>query len=761
MLGSDNITLDHISKFKYIAAAVKETLRFEGPIPVVPRKAKSKILHAGKYEVDPEMHLVCNLRGLHHDPKVWGEDHNQFIPERMMDMSKYPAGCWKPFGNGIRACIGRAFAEQEMVLVVAMILQRFQITMADPSYHMELKSTLTIKPADFVIKAKRRPGVGEIVGFGGSQHTEKKTTTNGATHSHVEGKHLIVAYGSNAGTCKSYSEEIVADAEQRGISAELVTLDAMIEHEKEDCPIVIITPSYEGKPADNAKKAVSWLEMNVDKPDLLKGKKFAVFGVGNSEWASTFHKVPKLIDEIMPKLGAVRAHKTGFVDVRGDAVGPFEEWREGLIENLFGDSVQEAAPTKDLEVEMITHSGEQPLADVQPSLLNVKENRELADTAVGPRKMHLEVTLPEDMYYRSGDYLAVYPLNHAEVVDRVLRRFNIKAGQYIKVGDTKKGFLQTQIPITASDFLTTRVELYTPITQRQLGKLADLASEPSEKQSLEALASEGKFNSEIIAKRFSILDILEDHPSIKLSFSAYLDTLKALTARQYSISSSPLASLQEDHSLVASITYDVHEGPALSGNHRAFHGVASTYLASLRPGSQVRAHIRATNAAFHLPSDSEIPCIFIGAGTGIAPMRGFLQERAAQHKAGGKKVGPSLLYFGCRDFESDYIYKDELAEYEKMGIVSLRPAFSKKGDPNSETNHKYTSDRLWADKEELSELFQKGSKIFVCGSASKIAKSTAETSKKIYAEHHGCTLEEAGEWFEKQREVRYVSDVYG
>lgn len=165
VLGSDNITIDHIPKFKYIAAAIKETLRFQGPIAMISRRSKGKIRHAGKYDIDETMGLIINLRGLHHDPKVWGEDHGQFKPERMLDMSKYPPGCWKPFGIGMRSCIGRAFAEQEMVLVVATILQRFQITMADPSYNLELKSTLTVKPLDFEIQAKRRPGVGDTIGL--------------------------------------------------------------------------------------------------------------------------------------------------------------------------------------------------------------------------------------------------------------------------------------------------------------------------------------------------------------------------------------------------------------------------------------------------------------------------------------------------------------------------------------------------------------------------------------------------------------------
>ena len=108
---------------------------------------------AEKYQIDPSWQIICNLNGLHHDPKVWGGDADVFRPERFLDggWEKVPRNAWKPFGNGARACIGRAFAEQEMILNVALILQRFQLEMANPSYdlsmhpqHVLLKSVLTV-----------------------------------------------------------------------------------------------------------------------------------------------------------------------------------------------------------------------------------------------------------------------------------------------------------------------------------------------------------------------------------------------------------------------------------------------------------------------------------------------------------------------------------------------------------------------------------------------------------------------------------------
>jgi cytochrome P450/NADPH-cytochrome P450 reductase len=96
------------------------------------------IPHQGKYAVDPKDQIMMNLYGLHHDPKVWGDDANVFRPERFLDggWERLPKNSWKAFGDGARACIGRTFAEQEMIMVVALILQKFQVELADPSYNL-------------------------------------------------------------------------------------------------------------------------------------------------------------------------------------------------------------------------------------------------------------------------------------------------------------------------------------------------------------------------------------------------------------------------------------------------------------------------------------------------------------------------------------------------------------------------------------------------------------------------------------------------
>jgi cytochrome P450/NADPH-cytochrome P450 reductase len=351
-----------------------------------------------------------------------------------------------------------------------------------------------------------------------------------------------------------------------------------------------------------------------------------------------------------------------------------------------------------------------------------------------------------------------------KTVQRVLKRFDLSPDDNISVTGTSKVFLATDSPISIFDLLMSRVELSTPASQKQINILAEATPQSSRAQLLD-LAKDDVYQTEVLPKRYSTLDLLEQHPDIQLPFSTYLNMLKPLTPRQYSISSSPLANvefIQDTESntaqrMTASITYDVHDEAAWSG-HGQFYGVASTYLARQGSGDKVRCYTRPTNVNFHLPLDPTTPVIMAAAGTGIAPMRGFLQERATIKAARGAALGPAILYFGCRDYQKDFIYSEELAKWEKEGVVSVRPCFSKSGPEGSQ---KYVQDRMWEDREELATLFaEQGAKVFVCGSASKLAKSTAEVCKKIYMEKNGSSEEEANEWLDKVKEDRYVSDVF-
>ena len=225
-------------------------------------------------------------------------------------------------------------------------------------------------------------------------------------------------------------------------------------------------------------------------------------------------------------------------------------------------------------------------------------------------------------------------------------------------------------PITISSLLSGYVELSQPATTRDLRILSSVDSSDATKAALNDLAA--SYAEKVLAKRLSILDILEAYPDIQLPFGTYLEMLPAMRVRQYSISSSPLHNSQRP-----SLTVSVVEAPALSGKAEPFLGVASNFLAGLRPGDVVQLAVRASSAAFHPPEDPTVPMVMFAAGSGLSPMRGFLQERAVQKKA-GREVATSLLFFGCRSPQEDFLYGDsDLKEWQELGVVDVRAAFSR------------------------------------------------------------------------------------
>ncbi|KAK0729220.1 cytochrome P450 [Apiosordaria backusii] len=789
VLGDRELQMEDIPKLKYIDAAMKEALRFCGPIPAISRQAKETTIIGGKYKVTPDESLVFNLKGLHNDPAVWGPDAAEFKPERFLDggWEKLPPNSWKPFGTGVRSCIGRYLAEQEVLITMAMVLQRFVIEMADPDYELKIKSTLTIKPDEFYIKARRRPGKDHLFNFSAGAAPAPASagkTTKGAEFTHSNLKPFSVFYGGNSGTCKSFAEDVETNAANHGLSVpnKVQSLDDAVENLPKDHPLVVVTSSYEGLPPDNARNFVAWLETRAADPSngsLLKGVSYAVFGAGNKDWASTYHRIPKLVDELLEKLGATRLVPTGFVDVSQDIVGPLEEWKLSLFPALReAVGVTAAVKTEELKVEITQPTAPSKLAGEQLSQGLVLVNKVLAKKGLGPEKRQIDILLPPGVQYRSGDYLAIQPFNPRDSIRRVLNRFGLHPDDLITVTGTTKEHLKSESggPISVFELIGTRVELANPASQRQVAHLASLSS-GLDAENLQALASDEEYPTSVLAKRFSVLDLLEDYPSCKLSFASYLDMLSPLSPRQYSISSSPLAqkplpnqgflsfAASEEgadpatSSLTATLTYDVYHSPSLSHpSSKTFNGVSSSHLASLQPGSRLRCFVRKTNAPFRLPSDPSTPVIMVAAGTGIAPMRAFLQERSAISSARGgfpkSGLGPAVLYYGCRDYEEDYLYKEELSQWEQEGVVKVRAAFSRRA-PDGEGKVGHVDELIWEDRERLKQLIKEGAKILVCGSAGRLGRSTAEVCLRIYEEEFPERGREgAEEWLGRMREER-------
>ena len=757
VVGDGVLTLDHLPKLQYIDACIKETLRLNSPIPafgLIPKE--DTYLANGKYKVNRGDVINVNLKGLHNDPAAWGDEYNKFKPERFLDggFSKLPQNSWKPFGNGLRACIGRGFAEQEMLLNTAMILQRFSPEMADPSYELDIKSTLTIKPVNFFMKVRRRPGKSLLTGIPGGaaslisqkeRQEDSKKATSGAVKS---GRKAKIFFGGNSGTCEGFAQSLEGMLGDKGVQAEILSLDSATENLSKDATNIIISASYEGQPPDNAKKFVSWIEKLTDN-QALKGVKYSVMGVGNSDWATTFHRIPKLIDERLHELGAESIHPAGYTNVKADLIGPFDDWSEGLLESISGTVTSPVEEKPSLNVSVERSQVAKILGDEKMGIGIVLKNEQLADDSLGFEKKHMEVRLPEDMTYQSGDYLVIQPRNPEETVQKVMRYFDFDEQTRIKVEASRKKFLPSEAtPVDV--FLRDHVELGTPVTKRQLRNIAVYA-----KGETKTALNEVDAGDQMVSKRYTIVDVLIEH-GVELPFAVYIDMLLPLTPRQYSISSSPLCAGYAD---TATITYDVHSSPAFSG-HGVFQGACSTYLGSRKTGDRISCFVRPTNVNFRLP-DTETPIMMFAAGTGIAPMRAFIQERAAiMEAAGSRKLGPALLFYGSRDAEKDFLYHSELDEWQKLGIVTVYGAHSRMPESGKPGYPKYVQDAIWEERQQCAELFRNGGKIYLCGSAAKLGQSCAEVCKKIWMEETGKDEQAAEEWLQSVKTDRYVADVY-
>ena len=233
--------------------------------------------------------------------------------------------------------------------------------------------------------------------------------------------------------------------------------------------------------------------------------------------------------------------------------------------------------------------------------------------------------------------------------------------------------------------------------------------------------------------------------------------LPPMRIRQYSISSSPLSDPTR-----ATLTWAVLDTPSKSNESTRFLGVASNYLSSLEEGDRVHVATKPSHGIFHPPADMEkTPMLMFCAGSGLAPFRGFVQQRAFQIKA-GRKLAPAYLFIGCTSPEQDSLFRDEFNAWEEQGVVKLYYAYSKAKEQSKGCRH--VQDRLWEEREEVMRVFEQGAKVFVCGS-SMVGEGVATRFKMVrldWAEANGEEIgdEEVQEWFEGIKRERYAQDVF-
>jgi len=762
-------TYQQVTQLSYITQILKEALRLWPPAPAYGiSPLKDETLDGGKYRLKKGTFVTVLVTALHRDPSVWGPNPDAFNPENFSREAEAarPVNAWKPFGNGQRACIGRGFAMHEAALAIGMILQRFKLIDVH-RYQLALKETLTIKPDGFKLKVRAR-GETERGAHAGAA-IAAATSGTAAPRARTRPGHntpLVVLYGSNLGTAEELAMRVADLADVNGFATRLAPLDEFAGQLPEEGGVLIFCASYNGAPPDNATEFVKWLRGDLPK-DAFAKVRYAVFGCGNSDWTATYQSIPRLIDARLAAHGGQRVFERGEGDARSDLDGQFEGWFAALspaavkafgLDSNFSRSaddeplyrVEPVAPTTVSVISLI--GGAAPMKVLINSELQNRTGPNGSDRST----RHIEVQLPAGISYRVGDHLSVVPRNDPALVDSVARRFGFLPADQIKlrVAEGRRAQLPAGDGISVGRLLTEFVELQQVATRKQIQIMSEHTRCPVTKPKLLAFVGDDavsaeRYRAEIFERRKSVFDLLDECPACELPFHAYLEMLSLLAPRYYSISSSPSGDPAR-----CSITTAVVEGPASSGRG-IYRGVSSNYLAGRRVGDTIHATVRETKAGFRLPDDASVPIIMIGPGTGLAPFRGFLQERAAQ-KAKGATLGPAMLFFGCRHPDQDFLYADELKAFAVDGICDLHTAFSR-----FDKQKTYVQHLVAAQKEKVWRLIEQGAIIYVCGDGGKMEPDVKAALVAIYRERMSADADAGARWIENLgAKNRYVLDVW-
>ncbi|MED1093597.1 bifunctional cytochrome P450/NADPH--P450 reductase [Bacillus paramycoides] len=743
-------TYRQVKQLKYINMVLNEALRLWPTAPAFALYPKEDTMLGGEYPLKQGEEITVLIPQLHRDKTIWGEDVEEFRPERFENPSMIPQHAFKPFGNGQRACIGQQFAIHEATLVLGMMLKHFDFY-DYKNYELDVKETLTLKPEGFTVKA-----VSKKIPLGGI-HTPYHEQVEKIVPNAVEKAHntpLLVLYGSNMGTAEGIARDLVDIAISKGFAAQVAPLDSHVENLPKEGAVLIISASYNGNPPDNAKKFVDWLEKASEHE--VKGIRYAVFGCGDKNWTSTYQKVPFFIDEQLAKKGAERLTERGEGDASDDFEAVYEEWREQIwidVADYFNLDIKgNETSASTLSFEYVGSGSIATLAKVHPTFTaQVDKNKELQQPCSARSTRHLEISLPSNVTYKEGDHLGVIPRNYPELVNRVLIRFQLNGSHYIRLTSNNKKLVHLPLGRTVSiNELLQFVELQEPVTRNQLRAIAAKTVCPPHKKELEELLDKKVYKERVLSKRLTMLELLEKYPACEMEFGEFIELLPGLRPRYYSISSSPRVNDQK-----LSITVSVVEDNAWSGNGQ-YKGIASTYLAQLKEGDFITCFVSTSQSGFELPKEPKTPIIMVGPGTGVAPFRGFLQARKAM-KVNGESLGEAHLYFGCRSLEEDYLYQEELEQAQSEGIVTLHTSFSRmKEQPKSYVQH-----LMKQDAEKLIDLLNQGAHLYICGDGRKMAPDVENTLIKCYANIHNVSEQQASAWLQQLEEKLYYSkDVW-
>ncbi len=375
-----------------------------------------------------------------------------------------------------------------------------------------------------------------------------------------------------------------------------------------------------------------------------------------------------------------------------------------------------------------------------PFPAKLTENRQLNKPGSAKETRHFVVSLAgSGLHYKAGDSLGVFPTNPPETVAEVLERLGAKGDEPVS-----PAMLKLPAPITLREALTARLTLASP-TRKIVETMAAKAASDAEKAKLTGLlVPESKEVLTAFLDEREYADLLAEFPSAKLTPQEFVDHLRKLMPRLYSIASSPKVSPSDIHLTVAVVRYTT--------NNRERVGVCSTFLADRALIGSTPTPVFVSHSHFGPPEDGAKDCIMIGPGTGIAPFRAFLQDRVASGA-----TGRNWIFFGDQKRATDFLYEEEWAQYLEQGhLTRLDTAFSR-----DQILKIYVQDRMRENAAELWQWLQGGAYFFVCGDAKRMAKDVDQALHDIIADQGKMTPAAAVDYVKQlKKDKRYQRDVY-
>ncbi|MYN13333.1 assimilatory sulfite reductase (NADPH) flavoprotein subunit [Pusillimonas sp. TS35] len=541
-------------------------------------------------------------------------------------------------------------------------------------------------------------------------------------------RQITILYGSQTGNAKRVAEALLQRLHAENLSARLVRADRYATRELKDehYLYVVMSTQGDGEPPDDSLAFVEFL--NSRRAPKLPQLKYAVLGLGDSSYPD-FCGISQRIDARLEALGAQRIREAGAADLDIDTVAA--PWREDVLAyarkelDRNGAARQARAGTvTPLRPKAPTVTREQPfLAEV---LLNQPITGRDSDKDI----RHIEISLAgSHLSYQPGDALGVWPKQSDELVERVLQTLALDGAEDVAINGARR---------TLREWLQGHREL-TQITRPFLVALAARAGSDS----LDALLRpEGAQELRALFESRQLIDVLRAWPAAWTA-EELVQALRPLAPRMYSIASSQSAVDDEVHLTLAHVAYEQ------DGEQR--WGVASHFLSTLEEGSQVPVFVE-ENSRFRLPEDGNRDVIMIGPGTGVAPFRAFVQERAAAGAA-----GRNWLFFGNPHFASDFLYQLEwqraLADGE---LHRMDVAFSR-----DQAGKVYVQDRMLEHAAELYEWIENGAHVYVCGDATRMARDVQDALLRIARQEGALDDDAARAWLDNlAAQGRYARDVY-